>query len=57
MSDIDDVNADNVDEKIAYHEEMEYICYRAHRLGMAAHHRNMQQILRELKKHIKENWP
>ena len=55
MSNLDDIDADNVDDKIAYHEEMEQLCNRTQRLGMAAHHRHMQQILRDLKKHIQDN--
>jgi hypothetical protein len=52
-----DVNADNPDSKIQAHEELEHIAYRARDYTLAEHHRNMQEILRALKKHIEEKGP
>jgi hypothetical protein len=46
--DEDDVKIDN---QIAYLEQAEHDCYRARDYGTAEHHRNMQKILRELKKY------
>lgn len=38
-----------IDEKIAYHEEMEHIAIKAGDFTKAAHHRKMQEIFKAMK--------
>jgi hypothetical protein len=54
MSDIDDLDAENVDERITYHEYQEQLAHLVRDYTKVAHHQKMQQILRALKKHTEE---
>ncbi len=45
----------SMDDKIAYHEEMERIAIRAGDFTQADHHRNMLEILKKIKEQQRNN--
>jgi predicted transcriptional regulator YdeE len=45
----DSANAYSIDDKIAYHEEMEYIAIKAGDFTKAEHHRKMQEIYKAMR--------
>jgi predicted transcriptional regulator YdeE len=48
----DPSGTDTIDDKIAYHEEMEYIAVRAGDFTKAEHHRKMQEIYKAIQEMI-----
>lgn len=55
MSGVHDLDTENIDERIAYHEHLEQLAHLVRDYTKVAYHQKMQQILRALKKHNEEN--
>ena len=55
MSGIVDLDIENIDERISYHEHLEQLAHLMLDYRKVAHHRKMQQILGALKKHNEGN--
>jgi len=55
MSGIVDLDIENIDERISYHEHLEQLAHLMRDYRKVAHYQKMQQILSALKKHNEGN--
>jgi hypothetical protein len=55
MSGMDDLETENIVDRIVYHWDLEQLAHLTRDYTKVAHHQKMQQILRALKKHKEGN--